>query len=113
MRKKTFLSNTLVDSWVKDNLFELDDEELVLSREWRLNNQRLSSRCRLNGLIINKDQLASLKPLLIDLTAQGQSQSFFSSRYQLFCVDTLGSVDLEVIIHAPPVPCKLTGTPFW
>jgi DNA repair protein RecN (Recombination protein N) len=50
------------------------DEELLLSREWRLQEGRLGSRQRLNGVAVNRSQIQELRPLLLDLTVQGQTQ---------------------------------------
>ena len=51
------------------------EEELLISREWkRQEGDRYSSRCRLNGSTVNRQQLLEVRPLLIDLTVQGQTQ---------------------------------------
>jgi DNA repair protein RecN (Recombination protein N) len=50
------------------------EEELLLSREWRLQEGRLGSRQRLNGVAVNRNQVQELRPLLLDLTVQGQTQ---------------------------------------
>ena len=36
-------------SWLEQQHFELEEDDLLLSREWRLQEERLSSRHRLNG----------------------------------------------------------------
>jgi DNA repair protein RecN (Recombination protein N) len=51
-----------------------EDDELLLSRDWRLQEGRLSSRHRLNGVVISRSQVLELRPLLLDLTVQGQTQ---------------------------------------
>jgi len=63
-----------LQSWLVDQELEADDGELLLSREWRLNDDRLSSRHRLNGVAVNRAQIQELRPLLLDLTVQGQTQ---------------------------------------
>jgi DNA repair protein RecN (Recombination protein N) len=63
-----------LQSWLADQELEADDGELLLSREWRLNDDRLSSRHRLNGVAVNRAQIQELRPLLLDLTVQGQTQ---------------------------------------
>lgn len=63
-----------LQSWLAEQELEADDGELLLSREWRLNDDRLSSRHRLNGVAVNRAQIQELRPLLLDLTVQGQTQ---------------------------------------
>ena len=62
-----------VRAWLENQELELE-EELVLSRDWRLQDERLSSRHRLNGVVISRAQVLDLRPLLLDLTVQGQTQ---------------------------------------
>jgi DNA repair protein RecN (Recombination protein N) len=63
-----------LQGWLADQELEADDNELLLSREWRLSDDRLSSRHRLNGVAVNRSQIQELRPLLLDLTVQGQTQ---------------------------------------
>ena len=60
--------------WLEQQELEPDDGEILLSREWRLSEGRLSSRHRLNGVAVNRGQIQDLRPLLLDLTVQGQTQ---------------------------------------
>jgi DNA repair protein RecN (Recombination protein N) len=60
--------------WLVAQELDADDDELLLSRDWRLQEQRLSSRHRLNGVAISRNQVLELRPLLLDLTVQGQTQ---------------------------------------
>jgi DNA repair protein RecN (Recombination protein N) len=61
-------------SWLEQQELEVDDAEILLTREWRLSEDRLSSRHRLNGVAVNRGQIQELRPLLLDLTVQGQTQ---------------------------------------
>mgnify|MGYP003335837106 FL=1 len=63
-----------VAAWLEAQELEVDDDELLLSRDWRLQDGRLSSRHRLNGIALGRAQVQDLRPLLIDLTVQGQTQ---------------------------------------
>jgi DNA repair protein RecN (Recombination protein N) len=63
-----------LQSWLEQQQLESDDGEILLSREWRLSEDRLSSRHRLNGVAVNRSQIQELRPLLLDLTVQGQTQ---------------------------------------
>ncbi|MEB3261840.1 MAG: AAA family ATPase, partial [Cyanobacteriota bacterium] len=61
--------------WLEAQAVEVDEDELLLSREWKLQEDRLSSRQRLNGVVVNRAQIQELRPLLLDLTVQGQTQT--------------------------------------
>ena len=63
-----------VAAWLAAQELEADDDELLLSRDWRQQDGRLSSRHRLNGVALGRAQVLDLRPLLIDLTVQGQTQ---------------------------------------
>jgi len=63
-----------VVAWLEAQELDVDDDELLLSRDWRLQEGRLSSRHRLNGIALGRAQVQDLRPLLIDLTVQGQTQ---------------------------------------
>ena len=43
-----------VQNWLAVAGFDTDDEDLLLSREWRSQDSRYSSRCRLNGTAVNR-----------------------------------------------------------
>ncbi len=62
-----------VRAWLENQQLEVEDD-LLLSRDWRLRDERLSSRHRLNGIVVSRAQVLDLRPLLLDLTVQGQTQ---------------------------------------
>ena len=61
-------------AWLSSQELEVDEDELLLSRDWKLQEGRLSSRHRLSGVVISRSQVLELRPLLLDLTVQGQTQ---------------------------------------
>ena len=81
-------------AWLSEQQLEADDEELVLSREWRLSDERLSSRHRLNGVAVNRQQIQELRPLLLDLTVQGQTQQLARPGQQRRWLDRFGGEPL-------------------
>ncbi len=91
----TFSANPLIQAWFSKEGIELEDEDLTISREWRVKKDRLISRSRINGTLINRHQLAILKPLLIDFTVQGQTYELISSSNQLFWLDRFGDLALK------------------
>ena len=49
------VSNNLKD-WLLKQDFDLDDE-LIVTREWRLRENKYKSRFRINGVLVNRDQV--------------------------------------------------------
>ena len=83
--------------WLSEADFEPEDE-LLISREWkRQDGDRWSSRSRLNGTPVNRQQLLSLRPLLIDLTVQGQTQLLSKPGQQRRWLDRLGGSSLAAL----------------
>ena len=81
--------------WLLEQEITDDDGELVVSREWRRQDERFSSRSRLNGVMVNRQQLQVLRPLLIDLTVQGQTQQLARPGQQKRWLDRLGGASLD------------------
>jgi DNA repair protein RecN (Recombination protein N) len=79
-----------LQAWLEQQELEADDGEVLLSREWRLSEGRLSSRHRLNGVAVNKAQVQELRPLLLDLTVQGQTQQLARPGQQRRWLDRFG-----------------------
>ena len=90
-----------LQEWLSEQELECDEEEVLLSREWRQKDDRLTSRHRLNGVAVNRQQIQSLRPLLLDLTVQGQTQQLARPGQQRRCLDRFGAADLQQ--HLPPV----------
>ena len=101
----TFTPDESARRWLEEHQFEDDGGDLVLSREWRRQDERLSSRSRLNGTVVNRQQLLQLRPLLIDLTVQGQTQQLAYAVQQRRWIDRLGG--------EPLAQCLLTVSESW
>ena len=104
-----FLPSGSVHAWLREQELgletdagdDLGDElgdELVVSREWRRQDERLSSRFRINGVAVNRQQVLALRPLLIDLTVQGQTQQLARPGQQRRWLDRLGAAPLEACL---------------
>tara|TARA_B100002051_G_scaffold276691_1_gene326930 strand:- start:361 stop:2046 length:1686 start_codon:yes stop_codon:yes gene_type:complete len=92
----TFLLTPAVNDWLRRADFDVDDDDdLLLSREWRRQDDRFTSRSRLNGVAVNRQQLQALRPLLIDLTVQGQTQLLSRPGQQRRWLDRLGGEILQ------------------
>ena len=93
----SFRLTPLLKAWLSEADFDPEDE-LLVSREWkRQDGDRWSSRSRLNGTPVNRQQLLSLRPLLIDLTVQGQTQLLSKPGQQRQWLDHLGGSSLAAL----------------
>jgi DNA repair protein RecN (Recombination protein N) len=86
-------------AWLTEQELEADDGELLLSREWRLGDGRLSSRHRLNGVAVNRTQILELRPLLLDLTVQGQTQQLARPGEQRRWLDRFGGDAVQAALE--------------
>ena len=93
----SFQLTPLLRAWLSEADFEPEDE-LLVSREWkRLDSERWSSRSRLNGTTVNRQQLLSLRPLRIALTVQGPTQLLSKPGQQRQWLDCLGGSSLAAL----------------
>ncbi|MCX5967216.1 MAG: DNA repair protein RecN [Cyanobacteria bacterium] len=86
-------------AWLESQKLELE-EELVLSRDWRLQDERLSSRHRLNGIVVSRAQVLDLRPLLLDLTVQGQTQQLARPGQQRRWLDRFAGEEQVPLLEA-------------
>ncbi len=83
----SLLPNT--KDWLINQEFDVD-EELIVSREWRLKENKYKSRFRINGVLVNRNQITELRKLLFDFTLQGDTYIMNNSFHQLNLLDSLG-----------------------
>ncbi|OWY67177.1 DNA repair protein RecN [cyanobacterium TDX16] len=67
------LDKDLADWLVTEEIELLDDNSLVCSRELTVAQNSLRSRSRVNGVLVNRQQMAQLRDRLVEITAQGQA----------------------------------------
>ncbi len=84
-----FLISPSIKEWLIQEEVE-DDEELIVTREWRLKENKYKSRFRINGVLANREQISKLRSLLLDFTLQGDTYILQNSVYQLSLLDSLG-----------------------
>jgi len=84
--------------WLEQQELDAEDGEILLTREWRLSDERLSSRHRLNGVAVNRAQIQELRPLLLDLTVQGQTQQLARSGQQRRWLDRFAGDPLQGLL---------------
>ena len=75
--------------WLIDQKVDAEDE-LIVTREWRLKEGKYKSRFRINGVLVNRDQISHLRSLLLDFTLQGDTFFLHDISYQLKLLDSLG-----------------------
>ena len=75
--------------WLINEEFDVDDE-LIITREWRLKENKYKSRFRINGVLANRDQISKLRSLLLDFTLQGDVCLLNDCSHQLKLLDSLG-----------------------
>ena len=75
--------------WLIDQKVDAEDE-LIVTREWRLKEGKYKSRFRINGVLVNRDQISHLCSLLLDFTLQGDTFFLHDISYQLKLLDSLG-----------------------
>ncbi|MFM8258528.1 MAG: DNA repair protein RecN [Vulcanococcus sp.] len=90
-----------LQAWLEQQQLEPEEGEILISREWRLSEGRLASRHRLNGVAVNRSQIQELRPLLLDLTVQGQTQQLARPGQQRRWLDRFAGEPLQSLL--PPV----------
>ncbi len=85
--------------WLERQQLEMEDGDLLVSREWRQVDERIQSRSRVNGVAVNRSQLLELRPLLLDLTVQGQTQQLALPGQQRRWLDRSGGSPLQAALE--------------
>jgi DNA repair protein RecN (Recombination protein N) len=81
--------------WLKEAEIDgLDEPILVCSREVSSTQGTLRSRSRVNGVLVNKQQMDSLRDRLVEITAQGQTLQLGKAALQRDWLDAFGGKDL-------------------
>tara|TARA_B100000579_G_scaffold172101_1_gene140247 strand:+ start:71 stop:1756 length:1686 start_codon:yes stop_codon:yes gene_type:complete len=89
-----FLIEPSLKDWLINQGFDVDDE-LIVTREWRLKENKYKSRFRVNGVLANRDQIEKLRIFLLDFTLQGDTFVLNNSTHQLNLLDSLGLNQIE------------------
>jgi len=78
-------------AWLDEQQIELvDDMALVCSRELTVNRGNVRNRSRVNGVLVNKQQMESLRDRLLEITAQGQTMQLGNPNLQREWLDAFG-----------------------
>ena len=96
----SFAPTPPVLAWLEQQQLDAEEGELLLSRDWRLQEGRPTSRHRLNGVAIGRSQVLELRPLLLDLTVQGQTQQLARPGQQRRWLDRFAGADQPPLLEA-------------
>lgn len=91
----TFDLDPSLITWLAEQEIELvDDMSLVCTRELTVNRGNVRSRSRVNGVLVNKQQMESLRDRLLEITAQGQTMQLGQPTLQREWLDGFGGTAL-------------------
>jgi DNA repair protein RecN (Recombination protein N) len=70
----TFTSNSALSAWLTEQEIDLiDDSLIVICREITATSNKVRSRSRVNGVLVNQQFMLGLRNALVEITAQGQT----------------------------------------
>ncbi|MBD0269426.1 MAG: DNA repair protein RecN [Cyanobacteria bacterium Co-bin8] len=90
----TFTLTPAITQWLENNKIQIEADQLVCSRELTAGRGAIRSRSRLNGVLVNKPQVETLRQLLLEITAQGQTLQVGSPDLQREWLDSFGGQKL-------------------
>ena len=93
MIEAMFSPDPVLEEWLHQQQIDLLDDGIVCSREIASR----TSRSRINGVLINKQQLARLRGRLVEITAQGQTIHLQDPQTQRRWLDGLGGPKLALV----------------
>ncbi|WP_299041512.1 DNA repair protein RecN [uncultured Thermosynechococcus sp.] len=79
-----------VREWLSILEIDAEGDELICTREFSLRGETFRSRSRVNGVLVNRQQLQELRQHLVRLTAQGQAVQLASAAQQRDWLDRYG-----------------------
>jgi DNA repair protein RecN (Recombination protein N) len=80
-----------LNAWLlQQNIKPMDEPVLVCSREIVANAGSQRSRSRVNGVLVNKQQMEELRDRLVEITAQGQTMQLGQPSLQREWLDSFG-----------------------
>ncbi|MDJ0688317.1 MAG: DNA repair protein RecN [Xenococcaceae cyanobacterium MO_188.B32] len=88
------LNSTLLELLAEQEIEPLDEDTLVCSRELAIGKEKLRSRCRVNGVTVNRQVISELRSRLVEITAQGQTVNLLISERQRELLDSYGGKSL-------------------
>jgi DNA repair protein RecN (Recombination protein N) len=87
----SFQINSDLKQWLKEQEIELfDDGSVVCCRQLTMVKDTFRSRCRVNGVIVNRHLISQLRDRLLEITAQGQTGQLMLPVVQRELLDAYG-----------------------
>ncbi len=91
----TFIIAPFLATWLTEQEIDLiDDNSLVISREITASGINIRSRSRVNGVLVNRQIMTSLRDRLVEITAQGQTLQVGQSAQVRDWLDLYGGEDI-------------------
>jgi DNA repair protein RecN (Recombination protein N) len=91
----TFSINPFLAAWLNEQEIDLiDDNSVIISREIAVTTSNIRSRSRINGVLVNRQIMGSLRDRLVEITAQGQTVQVGQSAQVRDWLDLYGGDDL-------------------
>ncbi|MGM3307067.1 DNA repair protein RecN [Anabaena sp. WFMT] len=70
----TFSINPFLSAWLSEQEIDLiDDNSVIISRDISATTSNIRTRSRINGVLVNRQIMGSLRDRLVEITAQGQT----------------------------------------
>ncbi|MBD2421267.1 DNA repair protein RecN [Anabaena cylindrica FACHB-243] len=70
----TFSINPFLSAWLSEQEIDLiDDNSVIISRDISATSSNIRTRSRINGVLVNRQIMGSLRDRLVEITAQGQT----------------------------------------
>lgn len=92
----TFLLSPPLKAWLDTQEIDLiDADSLVCSREFSATQGSLRSRSRINGVLVNRQQVGQLREHLVEITAQGQTAQLMVASHQRDLLDAYGGDGIQ------------------
>ncbi|MEG3436485.1 DNA repair protein RecN [Pannus brasiliensis CCIBt3594] len=92
----TFHASPEVRQWLESQDIDfLEENTVVVSRDLTVSGTSSRSRSRINGVIANRQQLAELRELLVEITAQGQTVQLMDETRQRELLDLYGGETVQ------------------
>ncbi|WP_017294743.1 DNA repair protein RecN [Geminocystis herdmanii] len=91
----SFQTNADLEKWLESQEVEsFQDGTIVCSRELTIGKDNFRSRCRVNGVVVNKQIITLLRDRLLEVTAQGETGQLLSASSQRDLLDDYGGKEL-------------------
>lgn len=91
----SFQIDSDLEAWLEEQEIEsLQDGTVVCSRVLTASNDNFRSRCRINGVFVNKNIITLLRNQLLEVTAQGETGQLLSGSVQRDLLDAYGGEKL-------------------